>query len=204
LVQRISFHIFVPSSIKTTIERTSRKMQQQDLPMTTMCSGITPTINDVLCGQGKFCYGHQGNQNFRIIITLSLPKYLNHETTKKEKTLIIENVVEGLYEEGTSFLRKEYYGWVPLSKQEAKEKVGHAIRDARTRMRRSLLYQESLSNIELIRNDEPYFDADEPYFKEDESYLNPDEPSRSLLRLVLMNSINEALVVAREQCQKRR
>lgn len=123
--------------------------------------GINPTVKDILCGQGKICYDHVGNQNFRKIIDLNLPKYLDPKRSKSEKTAIIENITEWIYDEGCSFLRESSEGWVVLSKHEGREKVAHALRDAKFVLKR----RESKSPTVL--SDDPPVTSDYNFLQRD-------------------------------------
>jgi len=101
-------------------------------------SCVTPTKNDILCGRGNTCYEHIGNQRFRVIIAVHLPKYTDPKTTRQQKTLLIQKMVEEMYLDGSRFLRENAGGWCVLSRVEAQAKVGHALRDSAAEMRRCL------------------------------------------------------------------
>jgi len=145
------------SDEETTNTVSSQRCQQQNSGSGT--HGIFPTVDDILCGQGKSCYDHQGNQYFRKIIASNLPKYLDSKTSKSEKTSIIGNVTERLCEEGCLFLREVHDGWVVLSKHEGREKVAHALRDAKFGLKRrenKLAAERGKYTRDGNRNNHPY------------------------------------------------
>lgn len=100
---------------------------------------VVPSDRDILCGRGNTCFEHPGNRYFRVIVTLNLPKYANHTTTRKEKTLLVQKIVEDFQQDQRRFLRQEgSQGWFTISLDEARKKVGHAMRDATSAMERNL------------------------------------------------------------------
>jgi len=101
-------------------------------------SSVTPRDVDILCGRGSTCFKHIGNQNFRFIVSVHLPKYTDPLTTRKEKGIIIQNIVNDLHDEGRRFLKEGLNGWFILSHKDAKYKVGHALRDAASEMKKYL------------------------------------------------------------------
>jgi len=94
-------------------------------------SYVRPSPLDVLCGRGKSCYDHLGNQRFRQIIEQTLPKYAK-ATTKGEKTFFVRLVVNHISVQGGRFLKldREKEQWYEGDAICAKSKVGHAFRDA--------------------------------------------------------------------------
>jgi hypothetical protein len=58
------------------------------------CLPIHYRINehDVLCGRGRQCYNHVGNQRFRQMIMDTLDAYVQ-ATTKYDKSAIIDNIL---------------------------------------------------------------------------------------------------------------
>lgn len=50
---------------------------------------------DVICGRGRRCFNHVGNQRFRKIVADMLPKY-SDASAKLEKTIIICEVVNAI------------------------------------------------------------------------------------------------------------
>jgi hypothetical protein len=63
--------------------------------------------NDVLCGRHKFALNHTGNRRFRILVSISLKKYVDVQTTRREKSIIVKEIIESIQECGGRFL--QYY-----------------------------------------------------------------------------------------------
>mmetsp|Transcript_18748 Transcript_18748/g.27717 ORF Transcript_18748/g.27717 Transcript_18748/m.27717 type:complete len:238 (-) Transcript_18748:106-819(-) len=99
---------------------------------------VVPTKRDVLCGRGINCYKHEGNQHFRVVIATQLPKYTDPKTLRKEKTAIVQLIIEEQERDNRRFIREGIEGWYVLNRDESKKKVGHALRDAISETRRSL------------------------------------------------------------------
>jgi hypothetical protein len=72
-----------------------------------------------------------GNKRFRDAVTSSLPHYMEAES-RFEKSLVVHAIVDQIRGEGGRFLKKDHGTgrWYELSRQQSKEKVGHAVRDA--------------------------------------------------------------------------
>lgn len=60
---------------------------------------------DVLCGRGKICFNHKGNQRFRIIIKENLNRYIK-AITKHSKTDIIIDTIKIIRRNNGSFVKK--------------------------------------------------------------------------------------------------
>lgn len=111
-----------------------------------MTTRITPSTNDILLGRGKTYHNHRGNQRFRAIIAVHIPKYADAQTTRKQKTRIVQSIVEDMYSDGCRFLKKDRKStlWCDVGSNNAKKKVGHALRDATAEMNRSLKRAERI------------------------------------------------------------
>jgi len=118
-----------------------------------------PTDGDVLCGRGSTCYKHVGNQNFRFIIAVHLPKYTDPLTTRKEKGIMIQKIVNDLLNEGRRFLKEGITGWEVLCHKEAKYKVGHALRDAASEMKKYLKKHSDAKKTKRSRSKENTSDS---------------------------------------------
>jgi hypothetical protein len=72
-----------------------------------------------------------GNKLFRDAVSSALHKYMQAES-RFEKSLVVHDIVSVVERAGGRFLKKEHKTgtWYELSRQQSKEKVGHAIRDA--------------------------------------------------------------------------
>lgn len=99
---------------------------------------VYPTNNDILCGRGVACFQHEGNQQFRTTVALHLPKYTHSKTSRHQKTILIQNIVENQFQDGVRFLKECDGGWVALTRNESLTKVGQSLRDAAAKMKRCL------------------------------------------------------------------
>lgn len=72
-----------------------------------------------------------GNKRFRDAVTASLDQYMKAET-RFEKSLVVHSIIDSIHQLGGRFLKKDFDSslWFEMSRQQCKEKVGHAIRDA--------------------------------------------------------------------------
>ena len=55
--------------------------------------GYQPGPYDVLCGRGRKCYFHSGNEHFRAVVQSMIPNY-NSATSKMEKGYILSVIVQ--------------------------------------------------------------------------------------------------------------
>jgi hypothetical protein len=96
---------------------------------------FVPDAKDVITGRGrgKKTFHHVGNRRFRVIIAMNLKKYVNAKT-KSDKSLLVTSIVRQVREgspSGAGFLKMDTTGrWMSLDEDQAREKVGHALRDA--------------------------------------------------------------------------
>lgn len=71
-----------------------------------------------------------GNRRFRDLIASSTDKY-NNAKSRLEKSMVVHYIVEEVKQRKGRFLKQDRCGsWYELDIRQAKEKVGHAIRDA--------------------------------------------------------------------------
>lgn len=86
---------------------------------------------DILLGRGKTSFNHVGNRRFRVFIGLHLRRYME-ASSRMEKTLVVNSVVEAIQEGGGRFLKQDLKTekWYQVNPKMAREKVGHALRDA--------------------------------------------------------------------------
>jgi hypothetical protein len=95
-----------------------------------MSSIHTPLDSDILLGRSKASWNHVGNRKFRVFVGLHLKRYME-AATRLEKTMVVNAVVESVQQAGGRFLKLNKDGmWYVVSQKEAREKVGHALRDA--------------------------------------------------------------------------
>jgi len=90
-----------------------------------------PMDFDILLGRGKTSFNHVGNRRFRVFIGLHLRRYMDAQS-RMEKTLVVNSVVEAIQEAGGRFLKQDAKSkkWFQVNSKMAREKVGHALRDA--------------------------------------------------------------------------
>jgi hypothetical protein len=92
--------------------------------------GIEPT--DVLCGRDKLSHAHCGNKRFRDIIGMNREAYQT-APSRERKTSITCQIVSIVREFGGRFLRVDdaTREWVDIGDTHAREKVSHALRNAK-------------------------------------------------------------------------
>lgn len=91
-----------------------------------------PGHTDVLLGKQRDAFNHVGNRKFRTIIHANWERY-NNAKGRCERTSIVVSIVKFLIEEKrVRFLKKDRVKqrWFIVHDSVAREKVGHAIRDA--------------------------------------------------------------------------
>ena len=79
----------------------------------------------------SFLYCAVGNRRFRDLIAASTDKY-NDAKSRLEKSMVVHYIVEEVKKINGRFLKQDRFSgkWYELDERQAKEKVGHAIRDA--------------------------------------------------------------------------
>ena len=124
------YSLVVPSAIAAlTSQRTTKPLDP----------GFQPGKYDVVCGRGKGSYNRPGNVHFRSLITAYIPQYMRSKS-KIDKTTILSSIVDEVRsfrnpETGRSADFVKYTksaGWSTIGDEQAREKVGHAIREAIT------------------------------------------------------------------------
>lgn len=96
---------------------------------------MKPKPNDVLCGRGKTCFEHEGNDAFRKVVARHVDAY-NMAPTKKAKMQVVVRVVDIVISQGGRFLVRHrgggspHYCWMDGGCKQGKKKAGHALRDA--------------------------------------------------------------------------
>jgi hypothetical protein len=89
---------------------------------------VVPLHSDILFGRGKPFRQHLGNLHLGNRVEERLAMYMAAQT--KEKTRIIEEVVDQVIAEGGRFLKQDGPGtpWLQVSHQQAKEKTSQSFR----------------------------------------------------------------------------
>jgi hypothetical protein len=99
---------------------------------------------DVLCGRHKLAFNNIGNRRLRVTVSLSLERYLA-KPSRQDKTLVIFSIVKLIQESGGRFLKWKKDRWIELGEKQAREKVGHALRDMASA--RGLLLSSSATSL---------------------------------------------------------
>lgn len=90
----------------------------------------TPRGVDVLCGRGRMCFHHEGNDKFRMLIAEHSDTY-KMAPTKKAKMQVVMLIVDIIVARGGRFLTNNKDGtWADGGRKQGKKKTGHAFRDA--------------------------------------------------------------------------
>lgn len=96
-----------------------------------------PGMYDIVCGRGKGSYNRPGNKRFRSLVATYIPHYMKARS-KVDKSMVLNSIIEKVRsytnpDTGTPAQFVKYTkstGWVLIGDEHAREKVGHAIREA--------------------------------------------------------------------------
>eukprot|EP00977_Amphora_coffeiformis_P026882 scaffold31414_cov183-Amphora_coffeaeformis.AAC.1 len=114
--------------MKPTDSKKSKNSVYRYLP-----KGYEPQQFDVLCGRGRKCYFHTGNEYFRQVVVSMIPNY-NSATSKIEKGYILSVIVQKIRDRAGigGFIKKDNTNgqWYEVGDFLAREKVSQAFRDA--------------------------------------------------------------------------
>lgn len=97
-------------------------------------SKIQITDQDILCGRGRGLESFPGNQLFRGVIKEHAADYSAQGTCRAERSRMVRLISDRLASEGMRFIKRVNKGWDSLEEYDAKLKVGHALRDAGSRL----------------------------------------------------------------------
>jgi hypothetical protein len=90
-------------------------------------------ISSISHVSGKSCYEHVGNRRFRVTIAMNLKRYVEAQT-RHEKSQVVHTIVAYLRHSSPTgaFVKMNYATgkWMTVCDAVAREKVGHALRDA--------------------------------------------------------------------------
>jgi len=92
-----------------------------------------PNTCDVIFGRGKGTQNHPGNTRLREFIDANLEAYEGAKLL--EKTLIAERVVQQVKSLSGRFLKQAGSGWAEVKDESAREKISHAFRDRRRKLK---------------------------------------------------------------------
>jgi hypothetical protein len=123
------FRLIVPSAIRDmTTLKAAREIGGHH---------YEPADVDIFCGRGKGFYNRPGNKTFRTLVCSYIPAYLAAKT-KVDKSAVLNTIVDkvraltdpitGRPAQFIKFSKKT--GWVEIGDEQAREKVGHAMREA--------------------------------------------------------------------------
>ena len=96
-----------------------------------------PGTHDVVCGRGKGSYNRPGNKRFRSLVATYIPQY-KRARSKIDKSMVLNDIIDKVRsftnpDSGSAAQFVKYTkssGWVLIGDEHAREKVGHAIREA--------------------------------------------------------------------------
>ena len=132
--------VVVPFNIPTKLNNTTASIPllRPQAPSGPLPADYVPSNLDVCSGRGKRNWNHSGNVAFRDLIQHSTPAYMAAES-KNEKTAIVCNIVEEMRSIGCKFLKEDSKTgrWYDIGDAQAREKVGHSLRDQVTAFNRS-------------------------------------------------------------------
>lgn len=122
-----------PLPIPTTA-LTAHQTPKEGLYATTpIISSVTPLENDVKLGRGRHHRDHPGNKRMQLLVDLHREAYCNAD--REGKMNLSRGMVQIMKAQGTRFLKydKGSTSWQQVSDEMARLKIGHAIRDGRSR-----------------------------------------------------------------------
>ena len=96
---------------------------------------VIPTDNDVILGRGRGNWRSPGNKKYKIVILQHLQRY-SDAPQRKDKSLVINDVMKHMMSTGARFLKKENGIWVQLTEKKTREKIAHAVRDFHSRWKK--------------------------------------------------------------------
>jgi hypothetical protein len=124
----------------TKLHNLGAAMQQKQLGQTpmTLPEDYSPRDHDICCGRGKRNWNHKGNVYFRNLIQANVDRYLT-ATTKTGKTAVVLTIVDEVRLGGTYFVKQndDNGRWYDIGDAQAREKVGHSLRDQVTAWKKS-------------------------------------------------------------------
>ena len=132
--------ISFPQRIPTKLTNLERKREKSN----SLTLDYKPSCFDICSGRGKSYEKHEGNLWFRSLIRENAVKYENGES-KSRKSKVVSSLVQQVRMAGGKFLKQDSsMRWYDMGDKEAREKVGHALRDFVSRKNRSDKAKETL------------------------------------------------------------
>lgn len=121
-------------------------------------STFVPGDKDILCGRGRVNFYHKGNELFRKIVGKHLNGYVTARS-RVERSVVIKKIAEEIRSMGCRFLKLSSGTdmWYEAGIKVAKQKIGHALRDATAEKNKSIVkihekYQEERSGSNTTTN----------------------------------------------------
>jgi hypothetical protein len=100
-----------------------------------------PSQFDVLFGKGKGVQNHPGNRRYQHILDQYVKQFAI-ATSELQKSRIVQEVINVIYETEGQFLRQVGDTWMPVPNCEAYKKVWHALYDKSKKLKVWSLVQE--------------------------------------------------------------
>ena len=99
-----------------------------------LSNSFEPGDYDVVCGRGKGSYNRPGNRLFRKIVHENILEYTKAKS-RFCKSMVLNAIVEKVRNQANGKARfvkydKKRGSWLEIGDDQAREKVGHAIREA--------------------------------------------------------------------------
>lgn len=117
----------VSESLASTVSSTMQDGEAMPLP-----DGYKPSQYDIHCGRGKGCYNKSGNKRFRAVVQQYIPDYITAKT-KYDKTAVLNAALDRVKAQNNGnvfFVSRKNGRWHTISEDQAREKVGHQMREA--------------------------------------------------------------------------
>jgi hypothetical protein len=117
--------------------------------------GYTSMDKDVCCGRGKRHWNHTGNVNFRKTIREYVLRYVE-APVKSDKTLVVISIVDKIRQSGGRFIKEDRVGrWFDIGDAEAREKVGHSLRDQVMSINRKKKNNKIVDKVQPLSSEPP-------------------------------------------------
>ena len=140
-----------PMNLSNTTAIKTKKSLKRSKPCQPLQSIVQLSRFDVICGRGKRCEEHYGNQQFRRIVDGHLEAYAG-ATSKVDKSIVVSeilNAVRSSSPNGGFVRRNSKTGhYEAVTDRVAREKVGQMLRDSLNAQ-----YRSSLGSKRRNRND---------------------------------------------------
>lgn len=114
------------------VRTTTTTDASQSSNMTPLPANFEPGPDDVICGRGKKCYNHVGNERFRLRVLTYLEEY-SATKSKLEKSGVLSKVVDAVRQQSPDggFVKQDEKGnWHEVGDFLAREKTSQSFRDA--------------------------------------------------------------------------